>query len=162
MSLRLRAIAIILQVVVLDRLTKLYIQAALGPFDQVVVIPGVFNIVHVENPGAAFGLLAGAPRQWRGLALLIAAGVVTAVVAYLLFRPKAAQETKLAHTALAIVLGGALGNLWDRIVRGTVTDFLQVFIGPYEYPSFNVADSAVFIGACLLIIDMLRHKKASR
>jgi signal peptidase II len=132
MNPRVRSAAIAAGVVILDRVTKLYIQGRLGLYDQIPVIPDVFNIVHVENPGAAFGLLSDAPREWRGLVLLLASGVVMAIVGWMLFRPGPTKETPMTQLGLAIVFGGALGNLWDRLFRGTVTDFLQVFIGSYE------------------------------
>jgi signal peptidase II len=153
-------LAIVAAVVGLDRLTKLYIQANFSPLDVVEVIPGVFNIVHAENPGAAFSLLADAPQSVRRGVLIGASSLVMAIVGYLLFRPPAPGETAATRTGLALVLGGALGNLWDRIVVGTVTDFIQVFIGPYEYPSFNVADSAIFCGAVLLIWDVWRGRRS--
>lgn len=154
-------IAIIAAVVLLDRLTKLYIQANFSAFDIVPVIPGVFNIVHAENPGAAFSLLADAPLAVRQFVLVLLSGVISVIIAYLLFRPQPPnpRETVATPIGLSLVLGGALGNLWDRVAIGTVTDFLQVFIGPYEYPSFNVADSAIFCGAVLLIGDLWRGRK---
>ena len=155
MNPRLLSAIVIACVVLLDRVTKLYIRAAFSPSDLVPVIPDVFNIVHVENPGAAFGLLANAPAEWRGLVLVLLSGIVMAVIAYLLFRPHP-TETPMTRLGLAIVLGGALGNMGDRLFRGTVTDFLQVFLGSYEFPSFNVADIAINVGAGLLILDMLR------
>jgi signal peptidase II len=154
-------LAIIAAIVILDRVTKLYIQANFSPFDTVAVIPGIFNIVHAENPGAAFSMLADAPLAIRRAVLIGLSGAVMAIVAYLLFRPKQSGETALTPVGLALVLGGALGNFWDRAVIGTVTDFLQVFIGPYEYPSFNVADSAIFCGAVLLLFDMWRTRKST-
>jgi signal peptidase II len=82
------------------------------------------------------------------------------IVGVMLWRlPKNAGA--LMSTSLALVFGGAFGNLWDRIFRGSVTDFLQVFLGSYEFPAFNVADSAITIGAALLIIDLLRTRKAT-
>jgi signal peptidase II len=152
-------VAIIAAIVVLDRVTKLYIQANFSPLDTVPVIPGIFNIVHAENPGAAFSMLADAPLVVRRAVLIGLSGTVMAIVAYLLFRPKPTGETSLTPLGLALVLGGALGNFWDRVVIGTVTDFIQVFIGPYEYPSFNVADSAIFCGAALLLFDMWSTRK---
>ncbi len=152
-------LAIIAAIVALDRVTKLYIQTNFSALDTVPVIPGIFNIVHAENPGAAFSMLADAPLAIRRTILIGLSGLVMAIVAYLLFRPKHPGETPVTPIGLALVLGGALGNFWDRIVIGTVTDFLQFFIGPYEYPSFNVADSAVFCGAALLLVDMWRTRK---
>lgn len=154
-------IAIIAAIVLLDRVTKLYIQANFSPLDTIEVIPGVFNIVHAENPGAAFSMLADAPLAIRRAVLIGLSGAVMAIVGYLLFRPERAGETPLTRIGLTLVLGGALGNFWDRVFIGTVTDFLQVFIGPYEYPSFNVADSAVFCGAVLLFFDIWRSRKSN-
>lgn len=156
-------IAIIAAVVLLDQLTKLYIQTNFSPFDTVPVIPGVFNIVHAENPGAAFSMLADAPLAVRRAVLVVLSGAVMAIIGFLLFRrqPTSAKETIITPIGLSLVLGGALGNFWDRIVVGTVTDFLQVFIGSYEYPSFNVADSAIFCGAVLLIADLWRNRNAT-
>lgn len=158
MSSRLRAAGIVAAVLLIDRVTKLYIQHALTPLDAIEVIPGFFNIVHVENPGVAFGLFASLPEAWRRPALIALPLAVMAVIGYLLFRPHPA-ETLRAQTGLALVLGGAMGNLWDRAMRGTVTDFLQFFIGSYEYPSFNAADSAICIGAGLLFFDALRSRR---
>lgn len=149
-------LSIVAAVVILDRLTKVFIQTHFSPLDIVPVIPNLFNIVHAENPGAAFSMLADAPLAIRQTVLIAFSGVVMAVIGFMLFRrqPPGVKETALTSVGLALVLGGALGNFWDRVVIGTVTDFLQVFIGTYEFPSFNVADSAIFCGACALIIDL--------
>lgn len=154
---RARATAIIAAVLILDRITKYYIQTNFSLYDVVVVIPNVFNIVHAENPGAAFSLLADAPLAVRRAILVVLSGAVMVTIGFLLFRNN--KESAITNTGLALVLGGALGNFWDRVVVGTVTDFIQVFLGSYEYPSFNVADSAIFCGAVLLILDLLRGRK---
>jgi signal peptidase II len=160
MNLRLRSAIIILLVVVLDRVSKLYILASFSPWDMTVVIPRVFNIVHAENPGAAFSMLAEAPPLVRAVLLVGVSVVVMAIVGVMLWRlPKSAGA--LMSTSLALVFGGAVGNLWDRVMRGSVTDFVQVFIGSYEFPAFNVADSAITVGAALLVVDLLRGRKAS-
>lgn len=151
-------LAIIAVVFLLDRVTKLYIQHNFSLFDVVEVIPGIFNVVHAENPGAAFSMLADAPEAVRKAVLIGLSGVVMAVVGWMLFKSKH-TETPLTRLALALVLGGAIGNFYDRVAIGTVTDFIQVFLGPYEYPSFNVADSAVFCGAMLLLYDLWRGRK---
>lgn len=162
MKSRTAAAAIVVAVLILDRITKLYIQHNFSPLDIVEVIPGVFNIVHAENPGAAFSMLADAPLAVRRAVLVVASGAVMITIAIMLFRRNddIPNETTLTRLGLALVLGGALGNFWDRVVVGTVTDFLQVFFGSYEYPSFNVADSAIFCGAVLLIWDLWRGRKA--
>jgi signal peptidase II len=153
MNARLRSVAIIAGVVMVDRITKLYIQRNFSPFDTKVVIAGFFNIVHAENPGAAFGFLSESTSQWRGVLLVGVSLAVMAIIGTMLFRP-GVKKTPLFETALALVFGGAAGNMWDRMFRGTVTDFLQFFFGSYEFPSFNAADSAITVGATLLLIDL--------
>jgi signal peptidase II len=153
MNSRLRSIAIIFGVVVVDRISKIYIERNFTPWDTKSVISGFFNIVHAENPGAAFGFLS----EWRGILLVGVSLAVTAIIGAMLFRPSV-KKSPLLEIALALVFGGALGNLWDRMFRGTVTDFLQFFFGTYEFPSFNAADSAITIGACLLVLDLWKNR----
>lgn len=141
-------------VVVADRITKLYIQSAYAARDVTPVIPGFFYIDHAENPGAAFSFLADSYSAWRGILLVSISLVVIGAIALMLWGPGRSSHSGLMRTALALVLGGALGNLWDRVMRGTVTDFLQFLFGSYEFPSFNVADSMITIGAGLLLIDL--------
>lgn len=157
MNARLRSIAIIAGVVTLDRITKLYIERSFSPWDTKPVIAGFFNIVHAENPGAAFGFLSESASQWRGFFLVGVSLVVMAIIGTMLFRP-GDKKSPLLETALALVFGGAAGNMWDRLFRGTVTDFLQFFFGSYEFPSFNAADSAITVGACLLLIDLWNRR----
>jgi len=151
-----RELAIVLAVVFLDRATKMYIQHAFSPADLVPVIPGFFNIVHWENPGAAFSMLADSASAWRGPLLVGVSVTVMAVIAVMLWRPRRRGPplSPLMRTALALVFGGALGNLWDRALRGTVTDFLLFIFGSYEFPAFNVADTMINIGAGLLLLDL--------
>jgi signal peptidase II len=156
MNARLRSVAIVAAVVLLDRITKLYIRTYVSPMALFPVIPGFFNIVHTENPGAAFGFMADLDFPWRRALLVTVSVVVMAIIGSLLFRVK---SNSILQTGLALVLGGALGNAWDRLTRGMVTDFLQFFFGTYEFPSFNMADSAITIGAALLLIDLWRTKK---
>ena len=158
MNLRLRSALIILLVVALDRISKLYILGHVSETDILPVIRNIFNIVHAENAGAAFSMFAGAPRYVRATLLIGVSLAVMAVIGVMLLRlPK--HTSILTSVSLAMVFGGAFGNLWDRIFRGTVTDFLQVFIGAYEFPAFNVADSAITVGAALLAIDLWRSRK---
>lgn len=161
MNARLRAGLLIAGVVALDRATKLYIRAQVSPVDVYPVIPRFFNIVHTENPGAAFGMFSDSPTEWRGILLVGISAAVMAILGVMLWRMAAAQS-QVTSTGLALVFGGALGNLVDRLFRGTVTDFVQVFLGSYEFPSFNVADSAITIGAGLLVIDLWRSRKKGR
>jgi len=161
MNARLRAGVLIAGVVALDRATKLYIRARVSPVDVYPVIPRFFNIVHTENPGAAFGMFSDSPTEWRGILLVGISIAVMTILGVMLWRMAAAQS-QVTSTGLALVFGGALGNLVDRLFRGTVTDFIQLFFGSYEFPSFNVADSAITIGAGLLVIDLWRSRKKER
>ncbi len=145
-------------VVALDRLTKSLIKAHLGAYDTITVIPGLFNIVHTENPGIAFGMLANASGAWRDILLIGFSAIVLVAISFILLRP-ASQRDAWLRTALGFILGGAFGNLYDRIVIGTVTDFIEVHAGQHYFPAFNVADSAITIGACLLLLDMWRAKE---
>lgn len=167
MNPRVRTAAIAAAVVVVDRITKMYIQSQYTSWDVTPVIGGFFNIVHTENPGAAFGLLADSTSEWSSMLLVGVSLVVMAIIGVMLWRPRPApsqgggmQSGGLVSVGLALVFGGAFGNVWDRLFRGTVTDFLQVFFGSYEFPSFNAADSAITVGAALLLIDLwlTRHQ----
>jgi signal peptidase II len=160
MNARLRSIAIIAGVVILDRITKLYIQRSFTMWDTKPVIAGFFNIVHAENPGAAFGFLSESTSQWRSVLLVGVSLAVMAIIGAMLFRTSV-KKSHLLEIALALVFGGATGNMYDRLFRGTVTDFLQFFFGSYEFPSFNAADSAITVGACLLLIDLWNNRAKS-
>jgi signal peptidase II len=160
MNARLRSVAIIAAVVIVDRITKLYIEHNFAQWDMKPVIAGFFNIVHAENPGAAFGFLSESTSQLRSVFLVGVSLAVMAIIGTMLFRPGVKKST-LLEIALALVFGGAAGNMYDRLFRGTVTDFLQFFFGNYEFPSFNAADSAITVGACLLIIDLWNNRGKS-
>ncbi len=145
-----------LAVLVLDRFSKWIVASRLTMHDGITVIPNFFRIVHVENPGAAFGLFAESSYQWR-LAILILFSLLALVIVGILLW-KNSHIVSATGTALSLILGGALGNLWDRVIAGHVTDFLEFHIGSYYWPSFNVADSAIVVGAVLLVADILMSK----
>ncbi|HEX6897985.1 MAG TPA: signal peptidase II [Bryobacteraceae bacterium] len=144
-------------VFVLDRITKGLIKADLSLWDSHTVIPGLFNIVHTENPGMAFGMLANLVSPWRSLILIGFSLLVLAIISAVLLRMGGADQ--LVRMGLALVMGGALGNLFDRVVHGTVTDFVELHVGEHYFPAFNVADSAITVGACLLLLDMWYSKE---
>ena len=139
--------------VALDRFTKGIIKEHLSAFDSITVIPGLLNMVHTENPGIAFGMLANAPGVWRDVLLIGFSVAVLIAISTVLLR-SALQLSGWIRTALGFILGGAIGNLYDRIVNGTVTDFVEAHAGQHYFPAFNVADSAITVGACLLLLDM--------
>src|SRR5690242_6945201 len=128
-------------VFVLDRITKDLIKADLSLWDSHTIIPGLFNIVHTENPGMAFGMLANLVSPWRNLILIGFSLLVLAIISAVLLRM--GGTVQLVRMGLALVMGGALGNLFDRIVHGTVTDFVELHVGDHYFPAFNVADSAI-------------------
>ena len=137
----------------LDRISKGLIRTNISSDDTVSVIPGLFNIVHTENPGIAFGMLATLTGVWRDvLPIGFSSAVLIAITAMLL--RSASQRDWVLRIALGFILGGAFGNLYDRIVNGTVTDFVEVHAGSHYFPAFNIADSAITVGACLLLLDM--------
>jgi signal peptidase II len=121
--------------------------------DGIQIIPGFFRLTHVENRGAAFGLFADSPAQWKIAVLVLFSIVALVVVSALLWRNSHAMTT--TGIGLALILGGAVGNLWDRLLTGRVVDFLLFYIGRYQWPAFNVADSAIVCGAGLLVIEIL-------
>ena len=144
----------------LDRFTKAIIRSQLSVWDSRAVIPGFFNIVHTENLGIAFGLLADSSGAWRSIFLIGLSVTVLVFITTVLLKPERVwPRNRRLQSGLALVLGGALGNLFDRIVTGTVTDFVEVYAGRHYFPAFNVADSAITIGAGLLLLDMWRSRE---
>lgn len=149
-----------LLVVALDRIAKWTVAANIPLHDSIQVIPGFFRLTHVQNRGAAFGLFADSPSEWKIATLVLFSLVALAIVVALLWKNSHSMTT--TGMGLALILGGALGNLWDRLVSGRVTDFLLFYVGPYQWPAFNVADSAIVIGAALLVIEILFAKPTAR
>ena len=144
-------------VFVFDRITKDLIKTHLSSWNVWNVIPGLLNIVHTENPGIAFGMLADLANPWRNVILIGFSLLVLAIISAVLLR--IAAQGPLLRMGLALVMGGALGNLFDRVVHGTVTDFVELHVGEHYFPAFNVADSAITVGACLLLLDMWYSKE---
>ena len=139
---------------VLDQVSKLWIDATLGFADRIPVFEGFFYITHVRNPGAAFGLFTDAPAAIRfGLFVGI---TLVAIALILSFYRRLAPGDRLSALSLGLILGGAVGNLIDRIARGEVVDFLKFILwGGYEWPDFNLADSFIVVGVALLVIELL-------
>jgi signal peptidase II len=143
-----------LAVIVLDFVTKQAVLGAFKPGEELPILP-FFSLVLAFNPGAAFSFLAGETGWQRWLFTAIAV-VASAIVVWLLRRGGSAPYL----LGLALIMGGALGNLWDRIVLGHVVDFLLFHWRGWAFPAFNVADSAITVGAGLLILDSLRSRAA--
>ncbi len=146
---------IAIAVVVLDRITKRLVVAHLAAGSTHTVIPGFFRISHVLNTGAAFSAFADtASPDFVRKALIVFSIVAVLIVGYMLLRVR--HTLSFTAVALALILGGAIGNLYDRVVYHYVIDFLEVHIVHYHWPDFNVADSCIVIGACLLMIEIFR------
>jgi signal peptidase II len=152
---RLSPLLTALLIVVADRASKLFIQHSMGAFDSVSIVPAWLRIVHTENPGGAFGVLANGNPLVRSMILIGVSALVLIFVAMALWGRSSSFHAVTARFGLALILGGAIGNLYDRILRGTVTDFIEVYHGSWSFPAFNVADSAITVGAALLLIDLL-------
>src|ERR1700722_17148457 len=157
---RLPYLLLVVLTLVLDRWSKSLIRARFDLNGSLPIIDGVFNITYVRNTGVAFGIFSTVSSPAKAVLLsLFAAAAVLFVIVYSLRSP---VRNWWLQVALALILGGALGNLYDRVSYGYVVDFLQIFIGSYEWPSFNVADSAVSCGVVLLAFEILRNETTHR
>ena len=150
-------LALAAAVIVLDQATKALVQAQLAPGQRINVVPFA-DLVLVFNAGAAFSFLADASGWQRGFFIAVALGAV-ALILYLLRRH---PDERLFGAGLGLILGGAVGNLWDRVVLGHVVDFVLLHAAGYHFPAFNVADSAITVGAGLLILDGLWRREGKR
>lgn len=143
-------------VIALDRLSKWLVSQKIVLHDSINVLPGFFHLTHVENRGAAFGLFSESPSEWKIAVLILFSLVALAVVSTLLWKNSHVMNS--TGFGLALILGGAIGNLWDRLLDGHVVDFLDFSVGGYHWPAFNVADSAIVVGALLLVAEILVAK----
>jgi signal peptidase II len=144
-------------VIVLDRWSKLWVSAHLGLGQAIVVVPKVFRITHVLNTGAAFSMFENMNEHTVRYLLIAFSIVAITVVLVLLWRM--GKTFTITSVALSLILGGAVGNLYDRIMYSHVVDFLEVRIVHYHWPDFNVADSCIVIGACLLLLEIVLPQK---
>jgi len=152
-------LAVALIVIAADRITKILIQQRMTTLGSITLVPRWLRIVHTENPGAAFGVLADGNPWLRGGILIGVSGLVLAFVATALWNRRSSFSGTLTRIALALILGGAAGNLYDRVMFGTVTDFIEVYHGGWSFPAFNVADSAITVGAILLVFELARPRR---
>jgi signal peptidase II len=155
---KLRYLLVSLAVVVLDQWTKWLVEVHLAHHVAQPIVPGLLNLTHVRNTGVAFGLFAqhGMSASWLLTGLgLVALSAVSAYFGY------ASPHDRGLLVALALVVGGAVGNLIDRIASGAVTDFIDLYVGIHHWPSFNVADAAISIGIVVMAIDSLWTRRAA-
>ncbi|HZC66974.1 MAG TPA: signal peptidase II [Candidatus Dormibacteraeota bacterium] len=150
---RVRWLWLTLLVVVLDRASKAWFETQTAEGWRHEVAAKFIYLVHSQNPGVAFGVLADSASVWTRVGLIAGSVVVIGILAWMLVASRSGGA--LSAAGLALLLGGATGNVTDRIMHGGVTDFFEVWLGSYRWPAFNVADSAIAIGAVLLIIDLL-------
>jgi signal peptidase II len=139
-------------VILLDIWTKSLVLARIQLHEAISVIPNFFQLVHVRNTGAAFGL--GANASSKLVPILLNVGAIAVFCVVVVYALRAAVTDRLLQTGLHLILGGAIGNLLDRFRFGYVVDFLDVYVGSNHWPAFNVADSAICIGIALLFFDM--------
>jgi signal peptidase II len=150
---RLRWLSLTLFIVLADRITKAFIEARTVEGWHHELIHNFIYLVHSKNPGIAFSMFANSQSPYLKTGLIAVSLIFIAVLAWLLITSQSATWRTLA--GLSLLIGGAAGNLTDRIVYGAVTDFFELWFGTYRYPAFNVADSAITIGAILVLLDVL-------
>lgn len=143
--------------VVLDQVTKIYVKDTFVLHETREVIPGLFNLTYVLNPGAAFGFLAKMNESYRQIFFVAVTMIAIAAVVYLL---KKEGHMKLRAFSYTLIIAGAVGNLIDRIYIGKVVDFLDFYVSSYHWPAFNVADSAISVGVCMLMLDLFLQKRS--
>ncbi|MFO8084416.1 MAG: signal peptidase II [Desulfobacterales bacterium] len=143
-------------VIIIDQISKLIIVGWLPLYETVLIIPGFFNITHIHNPGGAFGFLADQSAVWRHFVFLFISGIAIVLIIY--FYHKTPDTHLLLSCGFALILGGAVGNMVDRIRLGVVIDFLDFYVGNLHWPAFNVADSAISIGIAIFVYHLLFNK----
>ena len=140
-------------IVVLDQVSKLAVRAQLPEHTSVTVIPGFMDLTHVRNTGAAFGIMNAVDFPLKTVVIAVIA--TAALIGVGFYAAKLAHHQVVARTGLALILGGAAGNLIDRVVAGSVVDFVDVYWRTHHFWAFNVADSAITVGVAMMILDML-------
>jgi signal peptidase II len=143
-------------VVVLDQITKWLVLENIPLYQANPVIPGFFNLTHIRNPGGAFGFMAAGSQGLRHLLFIGVSIIAMGLIAY--FYRSTPKSYPYLGTALALIFGGAVGNLIDRLRFGEVVDFLDVYVGAYHWPAFNVADSAITVGITIFILHVVLGK----
>ena len=159
----LRFACLVLLVVALDQASKMWVLANFELYESVPLIPGLFNPTFLRNTGAAFGMFAGHPAWWRqGFFIGVA---FIALVVIVIMQRRLGHQNSWYTVSLALIGGGALGNLIDRIRYGSVVDFLDVYISSHHWPAFNIADSAISVGVAMFLLTQFledRREKAEQ
>lgn len=152
-------VALAAAILVADQVTKYAVDTWMSPSSLIVVIPGVLNLVRTSNPGVAFGFFAESGVAWRAPVLIIFAVVVIGMIVWLLATGRAGGW--LGRYGMTSILGGAAGNVLDRLAHHGVTDFIDLHLGRYHWYTFNLADSAIVVGAALVILELLQDTRHS-
>jgi signal peptidase II len=158
MNRRIAYIGLAAAVILLDLWTKALVLARIDLHEAIPIIPNFFQLVHVRNTGAAFGI--GANASSRLVPLLLNVGAIAVFCVVVVYALRSAVTDRLLQTGLHLILGGAIGNLLDRFRFGYVVDFLDVYVRDKHWPAFNVADSAICIGIALLFLDMRKKPES--
>lgn len=145
-----RFFIIMVLVVVGDQLSKLWILENFALYDSRVIIPGFFNLTFLRNSGAAFGMLSDMPLLWRQIFFISVA--MLALISLIIMQRKMGKESSWYTVSFSLIAGGAVGNVIDRVLYGSVVDFLDVYVKNYHWPAFNVADSAIFVGVAIFLL----------
>jgi signal peptidase II len=153
-------IVLVLLMVALDQCTKQLVESALALHESVPVVDSFFRLTYVRNTGAAFGLFSSAAPSLASVALTLFSLAAIVILTFLWIRARRASALYIA--AIALILGGAVGNLVDRLLRGEVIDFIDLYWDGYHWPAFNLADSAITVGVFLFIIQMVFQKEQQR
>ena len=143
----------------LDRFAKIWVQTNMTLFESREMIGDFFRISFVKNPGIAFGMFASSEHSWLKILLMVLA---FAAIGFVIYIYAISKKTKLDQASLGFIFGGALGNIFDRIVSGKVVDFLDFGIGSYRFYTFNLADSAIIFGLILLLVQVLLEEKRAK
>lgn len=146
-------------IVCLDQITKVLVDRFMALYESRPVVEGLVRLTYVQNHGAAFGILSDAGLPYQSVLLAIVSLVALAAIGVYAWRLPAGS--RMPRMALALIMGGAVGNLLDRVRHGYVVDFVDVHWGPHHWPAFNVADSAITVGVTLLLLDILRHPQGA-
>ena len=157
---RLPYLLLVAATIALDRWSKVLIQKRFDLNESISLIDGFFNITYVRNTGVAFGIFD--PLSLPAKSVLLSVFTAFAAVIVITYSVRSPLRNRLLQVALALVLGGALGNLYDRLAYGYVVDFLEFYVGSFHWPSFNIADSAISVGVALLALEILRNETPGR
>jgi len=147
-------ILLALAVLAADQATKYAVDRMMPPGSSRVIVPGMLNLIHTSNPGVAFGLFADSDMPWRAPLLIVFSAGVIGLIVWLLVTGRAGGWP--GRSGMTLILGGAIGNVLDRVLHHSVTDFIDFYIGTHHWYTFNLADSAIVVGAGLVILELLR------